>query len=148
MTRSVTPPPQYQWSGVVGLTGPLITGSLVIACQEGILNATHPNHSMGMPVTPDDLVDWLGEIANQILGRIKNLALEYGVGFSLASPSVVKGEALAVAKHGKTSLSAFNFDTGDHRFTIFFAAQLDPKFNFDTAVKTVKTVTEGDAMLF
>lgn len=148
VNSSTANPPAYQWSGVIGFTGSQITGSLVVACQDGLLNATHPNLSMGMPVAKDDLVDWLGEITNQILGRIKNLSLEYGVGFSLASPSVVKGESLAIPKQGKTAICSLTFDTGEHQFSIFFAAQIDPNFNFDTAVKSIKTVAEGESMLF
>lgn len=114
------------------------------------LNHSHPNVSMGMPVESADRVDWLGEIANQVLGRIKNLTLEYSVNFSLSAPSVVKGQTLEVLGHGKKMVEKFYFVADGHPVTITFVCAINPNFNFDTAVKVEKKshAAEGDSLLF
>jgi CheY-specific phosphatase CheX len=141
---------EFQWTGIIGLTGEYITGSLGIRCKEEILSETHPNLAMGMPVEAADRVDWLGEIANQVLGRIKNYALEYGMSFSLAAPTVVKGEALEVIGQGKKLSCNFSYQADKHPIAITFSCVLSEKFDFDKAVRAPKNshATEGDSMLF
>lgn len=140
----------FQWTGIIGFSGDLIRGSFAVTCQSGLLNHTHPNISMGMPVEEADRVDWLGEIANQVLGRIKNLTLEYSVNFSLSAPSVVKGQALEVIGQDKRMISVMNFDADGHPITLTMICMINPNFNFDTAVKTSggKSASEGESLLF
>ena len=141
---------EFQWTGIIGLAGDLITGSLAITCKEDLLMKTHPNIAMGMPVGQEDLTDWLGEIANQMLGRIKNLVLEYGVSFSLSAPTVVKGQSINVQEQGKKAVTRQFFSADGHPVVLTLVAIINPNFNFDTAVKvsTGTKATEGDSLLF
>jgi CheY-specific phosphatase CheX len=141
---------EYQWTGIIGLSGDLIRGSLAITCQEQLLRSTHPNFQMEMPVTNEDLVDWIGEMSNQILGRIKNLTLEYSVSFSLSAPSVVKGQTLQVLGQAKKIIETFNFVADGNPVTITVVCVINPNFNFDTAVKIDKAdkASEGQSLLF
>lgn len=141
---------EYQWTGIIGLSGDLITGSLAITCQEALLSHTHPNTAIGTPVDAADRVDWLGEISNQLLGRIKNLTLEYSVNFSLSAPSVVKGQTLEVLGQGKKMIEKFYFIADGHPISITFVCGINPNFNFDTAVKIGKPshAAEGESLLF
>ncbi len=105
---------------------------------------------MDMPVTNEDLVDWIGEIANQVLGRIKNLALEYSVSFSLSAPSVVKGQTLQVLGQGKKLIETFNFSADGNPVSVTIVCVINPNFNFDAAVKIEKSdkASEGQSLLF
>ena len=141
---------EFQWTGIIGFSGDLIRGSFAVTCQAGLLNHTHPNVGMRMPVEEADRVDWLGEIANQLLGRIKNLTLEYSVNFSLSAPSVVKGQALEVVGQDKRMITVSHFTCDSHPLTMTMICTINPNFNFDTAVKTggSRSASEGESLLF
>jgi hypothetical protein len=48
--------------------------------------------------------DWLAESANQLLGRLKNKLLRYGVVLSIALPTVLQGVRLQFLGTGNTTL--------------------------------------------
>jgi hypothetical protein len=48
--------------------------------------------------------DWLAESANQLLGRLKNKLLRYGVVLSIALPTVLQGVRLQFLATGTTTL--------------------------------------------
>jgi hypothetical protein len=41
--------------------------------------------------------DWIGELANQVLGRIKNRLHPYGISFDVSPPAALSGSMLAFA---------------------------------------------------
>ncbi len=71
-----------EYASILGFSGEKMKGSVVISCQRPLLDKSHPNHSMGMPVSEPDFTDWAGEITNQTLGRIKNKLATAGVSFA------------------------------------------------------------------
>ncbi|MEZ4742283.1 MAG: chemotaxis protein CheX [Bdellovibrionota bacterium] len=80
------------YCAVIGFAGEAIKGSIAVAMGLPLLEASNPSKAMGMDVAEEDLADWLGEIANQIIGRVKNLILKYGVDFMITTPSVFHGK--------------------------------------------------------
>jgi hypothetical protein len=73
--------------GVIGFTGNDLRGSLLLACSREPL-------SLG----GDDvraIRDWLAELANQMLGRIKNRLLTLGTVIYCSTPIILRGEHLA-----------------------------------------------------
>jgi hypothetical protein len=67
---------------VVGFHGAAISGTLLIIVPSGPLRAS-------MPVPSATERDWLGELANQMLGRVKNRLLAYGVEVVARTPTVL-----------------------------------------------------------
>lgn len=86
----------YQFAAVLGFSGEAVKGSLIVSCEKTLLQTSHPNLAMGMPVEDPDLSDWIGEIANQILGRFKNKCSAAGVVFSMSTPTALMGSQLSV----------------------------------------------------
>jgi hypothetical protein len=73
-----------QMISTIGFSSVSLSGSLLLAIPNGVLERTLP--------TPDaNLADWSGELANQLLGRLKNQLLHYQVAINLALPVVVSG---------------------------------------------------------
>lgn len=140
----------FHWTGIIGLAGDQITGSLALSCTQDLLDKTHPNHGLGMPVGAEDLVDWLGEITNQLLGRLKNCTLDYGVSFSLSAPSVVKGITLEVQDQGKRQIQTFYFEADKIPLQIKLMITMKQSIDYDNLVKVEKkgNVAEGDGFLF
>ena len=150
LTEKGLGPSDYQWTGIIGFGGDLIRGSFAVSCKAGLLDHTHPNLLMDIPVGDAERVDWIGEVANQILGRIKNLTIDYSVNFSLSAPSVVRGQSLEVVGQDRRMVNTSHFLADGHQLTITIICVINPNFNFDQAQKTVKSrqASEGESLLF
>lgn len=73
--------------GVMGFGGKQMRGSLVLAATREPLEVTNPGG-----VTSQR--DWICELANQLLGRVKNRLLASGVEIMLAIPAGLTGDNL------------------------------------------------------
>lgn len=76
--------------GVMGFGGKLMRGALVLATTKEPLEQTNPS---GL----DSQRDWVCELANQLMGRIKNRLLTLGVEVHLATPAGLSGDNLSAA---------------------------------------------------
>ncbi|MFN3200520.1 MAG: chemotaxis protein CheX [Bradymonadia bacterium] len=76
-------------SAVVGFTCDNVQGNMSLLTCTSALMATRP-------VEQIEVEDWIGELANQLSGRIKNQMLRYGVTLQLAPPIIFYGDRLRV----------------------------------------------------
>jgi len=75
----------------IGFGGDDLRGSVTLAATREFVRATHPATVRGETPSEADLLDWCSELANQLLGRLKNKLLSYGVMLFLSTPSAVVG---------------------------------------------------------
>lgn len=80
-------PEQLALCGVMGFCGRQLRGALVLATTREPLEVTNPGG-----VTSQR--DWICELANQLMGRVKNRLLALGVEIHLATPAGLSGENL------------------------------------------------------
>lgn len=79
---------------VVEFKGWQIQGSLTLRSTVQFFHDTHPTlRGQGQPPR-SALLDWAGELTNQLLGRFKNKMLAHGLDFQLGVPVTVAGENL------------------------------------------------------
>lgn len=98
---------------------------------------------------PSDPLDWLGEALNQLLGRLKNKLLGYGVAISPALPTVLRGIRLELRPAGLSSLWTYGFEMPAGSFCVWvdvhmlegltLAPRGGPEF---------QAVREGELLLF
>jgi chemotaxis protein CheX len=91
-----TEPPadrEHLLASCIGLSGTTVRGALVVVARPTFFKLTYPAE-LGVPRTDDDVADWAGEVANQLLGRIKNRLSTYGLDFTTSTPTVVRGDRL------------------------------------------------------
>lgn len=74
-------------SAVIGFTGPGLRGTFILASTEMALRDSNP--------TNGSLRDWMAELANQLVGRVKNSLLRAGAEVYVTTPVVMRGEHLA-----------------------------------------------------
>jgi CheY-specific phosphatase CheX len=74
---------------LIGLGGQ-IRGSLVLSVPTVLLTQSHPTRI----TDPSDVTDWLMELANLLLGRIKTRLVSRGVKTELSTPLSVRAAAL------------------------------------------------------
>src|SRR5262245_41188432 len=73
---------------IIGFAGRQLSGSLVLGSSEEPLTLSMPRGSTGR--------GWIAELANQLLGRMKNKVLARGIEFYAMPPAVVSGTHLAI----------------------------------------------------
>jgi hypothetical protein len=74
--------------GFAGFGGPQLSGSLVLGATDGVLRRSNNTDSAAD--------DWMAELANQFLGRIKNRLLRAGIPIHRIPPAVMRGPAAAL----------------------------------------------------
>ncbi|MBL8734114.1 MAG: chemotaxis protein CheX [Planctomycetes bacterium] len=76
------------WCAMVGFGGPTLSGALILTVAADLVSRT-------CQVSELSPRDWIGELANQLAGRVKNRLLPYGIVIQVQIPVVVRRERLA-----------------------------------------------------
>ncbi len=128
---------------VLGFAGEHLRGAVVLEAPETVLTRSLP---CGEP-TSEALLDWAGELANQLCGRIKNRLLTHGVVIQLATPTVISGQVTTVTAE-PTAKAAHQFQTArDEAIAVRFSALPSPELVFLPVVES-NAADEGDCLLF
>jgi hypothetical protein len=75
---------------IIGLGGPKLRGSLVLSIPGPLLAQSNPVGG----TQPAELADWLGELANLLLGKIKSRLLSHDVLVELSTPLTISATDL------------------------------------------------------
>lgn len=86
-------------AAVIGFSGERVRGTVGLTATLTALSATHPSALVGDPTTPRMLEDWLGELANQVMGRIKAQLRRRGVTVWMSTPIVLRGLSILVTSY-------------------------------------------------
>jgi len=78
--------PDVSLCGVVGFVGEQVSGALVLAATPEALACSNPTTASSR--------DWMGELSNQLFGRIRNRLLRRGLELIGTPPTVVRGQHL------------------------------------------------------
>jgi CheY-specific phosphatase CheX len=136
-----------KWSpditAIIGFAGPRMAGSLAFCTSHECLKnlARLGNTEMGE--------DWLGELSNQLLGRVKRRLAPHGAVFALSTPVVISGDRLKVSA-GPQGGPAFGarLESNLGRVEIWLDAEFRDGFSLSDQPKDDGTLVEGEALLF
>ncbi len=129
-------------AGVIGFTSKEISGSLVISASAALVRRTVPEGS-------SSLHDWMGELANQLLGRSKNQLLKYGVTLSMSVPVVVTGLALQTPKIAHHAIRDYEFTSEVGSLHVRLDVAVDPALDFSQiSGEDSPGIDEGELLLF
>lgn len=125
--------------GGVGFSGKHARGTLLCAASKELLRRL----SAGKCASERD---WLGEITNQLLGRIKSRLLRRGIDIMLSPPIVLRGEHLAPLPRAKLVPLSFTMDGG----AVFVWLDIDLDASVDLANDEEHDVglVEGQTLIF
>jgi len=127
--------------GVMGFGGKSMRGALVLATTREPLEHTNPD-AFGSQR------DWVCELTNQLMGRVKNQLLTLGVEVMLATPAGLSGENLSPTPSKLRAPQVFAAANGfvcvwiDCEYTDGFELPSSPPRGLEPPV------AEGDAILF
>lgn len=130
--------------GMIGFSSTEVSGSLLLALTEPLLQRTRP--AAGAPAA-----DWTGELANQLLGRFKNQLLSYGVLINSSLPVVVAGETLALPARTRPLTRHLSFASRTSgRLFVRLEMELAPALELVrlTEDDAEPTIDEGELVLF
>jgi CheY-specific phosphatase CheX len=125
--------------GVVGFTGEQIRGTLLLATSSEPLGRTSP-------MRDSSLREWIAELSNQLLGRVKNKLLAHGVTLHLSTPVVLRGQHIAPLSRAELVPYAFACDGG--YVCVWFDAEVIPGIDLTQMVSTEGLITEGETTFF
>jgi hypothetical protein len=123
--------------GVIGFAGDDLRGSLLLACSREPLAAAGDN--------PRAIRDWLAELANQLLGRIKNRLITLGATIYCSTPIVLRGDHLAPFGNQP---SPQLFKTNGGVASVWFEAEARPDLILAQDPDHSATVHEGETLMF
>ena len=141
------PPSAHSMTGFIGFSGP-IRGSLTISSTADLFLASYPSKTDAGPDLAD-LLDWAGEIANQLLGRIKRRFCERGVDFEASTPAAIRGRDIGGRSPVREGVCDLTFRVGADLVGVSFEVTptADGKI-FTDAAEPIGCSREGDLVLF
>ncbi len=89
----------------------------------------------------------IGEMGNQLVGRMKNKWLKYRSPVRLSTPLVVSGVSLNLRNGEKKSTRLYSFRDDAGRFKVFLDVQAEEGFDF-VKYEDTEAADEGDVILF
>jgi len=129
---------------IIGFSSTAISGSLILALPQAVAERT-------LPVPGASVSDWSGELANQLLGRLKNQLLKYQVVINMSLPVVLSGDGLKLlaTRHQITRYYSFSSEFGKVfiRLDMEMSASLE-LVEQDESLRGAGAIDEGELLLF
>ena len=133
-------------AAVIGFTSDVLRGSMAIAATPAVFSKT--NVITASPSEEQDR-DWAGELANQLLGRIKNRLLSYGAVVSMGTPMVISGGGLRFRGRRTGGRERYAFTCEHGIVEVWMEVSFEPGFTlqyFESPESDVQS--EGDLLFF
>jgi CheY-specific phosphatase CheX len=91
-------------SAVMGFVGQKLRGTCLLACAQATTMAACPTNGRAR--------DWIGELANQLVGRLKSKLLMRDIDVALSTPIAIKGLRLEPLPRRQLEPSVFSSSQG------------------------------------
>ncbi len=138
--ESFPPTERLAFCSVMGFGGKPMRGALVLATTKEPLEQTLPGGA-------DSQRDWICELSNQLMGRVKNRLLALGVDIHLATPAGLSGDNLSAAPAKLRAPQVFEVANGF--VCVWIDCEYVDGFELPRAeVSAEPAMPEGEALLF
>jgi hypothetical protein len=128
--------------GIIGFTSKYVRGALVLATTREPLERTNPT------AAPSHR-DWICELANQLLGRVKNQMLRRGVEIFPSTPIALRGDHLSPVLQQRLVAELFIAEGGV--VCVWMDCEFEAGFELssaDSEMYDAAPASEGDTILF
>lgn len=143
-TGPAIPPPErkarVELAAVIGFVADQARGNLTIATSAPVLRASSP---------AGGIHDWLGEVSNQLLGRIKNKLAPYGLSIDVTPPLVVASGEVSVGGMRSDTVRMHTLSSSEGNLQLWLRIQLEESvvLAYQHELENV-AAKEGDLLLF
>ena len=124
-------------SGVIGFVSPDLRGTCLLVANRSPIELSSPQK--------DHTRDWVGELTNQLVGRLKRKFLGYGLEVALTTPVVLSGLHLRPMPRRELSPRVFGTESGS--IMVWVEVEAEPGFALGAPVSGA-TSEEGDVLMF
>lgn len=145
-------PTHAELAGMVGFTSESMRGTVMIASTFALFARSRPAAVRDQPVSAYVARDWLylrdwaSELTNQLVGRIKNRLVTYGVSLRVSTPTALSGSALAFATPSSKRTRPQVFVADKDELWVFFDAIIEPEL--ELVPQGEAAAEEGDLIMF
>ncbi len=141
LTRADVSDPGHEVVAVIGYAADQVRGGLALGITKDLAQKTMPT-----PDTP--LYDWAGELANQILGRVRNKMLSYKLDIQISTPVVLHGLGVQVAPPGHQGVKVASYKSNEDVVQVLLEARFEEGYEFPEKDEGEGVVDEGEMLLF
>lgn len=135
-------------SAIVGFTGEAFKGSLALLAPPRMIADLVPDTGCD-PTDVEIIRDWIGELANQLLGRAKNKMVRLGASFSMSPPTTIVGTNLDIVSSGTASTGWYRVSTSTSQMFLMCDFRGSKDFVLRPREEPDDNVAdEGEVMLF
>jgi CheY-specific phosphatase CheX len=127
---------ELMFSGVMGFVGDSVRGTCLLAAPQGTVEAAAPKAAGAR--------DWVGELANQLVGRLKAKLMARGATIALSTPVVLRGVKLSPLP--RTDVEPVVFDSKAGKVLVWVEVEIEDDFRLgeERALKA----SEGELLVF
>lgn len=126
------------FSGAMGFVGRNLRGSCLLVVSEGPLLASCAGGG--------NVRDWVGELTNQLVGRLKAKLLALGVEVALSTPIILSGVRLRPVP--RAALSPRTLRAANGEIVVWVEVESTPDFSLSAEPVEPPSNVEGDIVLF
>jgi hypothetical protein len=132
-----------QLLSTIGFTSQYLSGSLSLVMPDAVAASVRPTPSA-------NLEDWSGELANQLLGRLKNQLLGYQVVINMGLPVVVVGGSVRLPASSRQISRMYEFGSNLGQVFVRLDIEMSPTLELVQASDEARIahVDEGDLLMF
>ena len=130
--------------GIISFVGRGFTGTLTVGISPAVFALIKQD-----PMRPYTGRDWVREMTNQLLGRIKSRLLQFHITLQAGLPTVMGSDAIERQRARGGLFSAYKFRTLRGDVLVTLSGDIDPGiFVYTGAAPATGVATEGDVILF
>lgn len=128
-------------AAIIGYSGRELSGSLCITTVPEVAEKTFGREAPA---------DWLGELANQLLGRLKTDLARRGAEVYITTPLVLKGYRLEVCANEEEGIesSLFDYDSSEGPVRVMFQYEFKPGCGLCPTQHVEDALDVSEAILF
>ena len=129
----------------IGFASAKVSGNLLILCDSASVSRCLPPE-LRADTTSDATFAWTGELSNQLLGRIKNRLLPYGITFAVGTPTFILGVA-ALPRTPRLAVRR-SVDISGDGISLLVLLEVEGIEELEGPIQTVVAYCEGEGELF
>jgi CheY-specific phosphatase CheX len=123
-------------SGVMGFVGDSVRGTCLLAAPEGTVRAAAPENAAAR--------DWVGELSNQLVGRLKGKLMARGATIALSTPVVLRGVKLSPLP--RTDVEPVVFQSQQGKVLVWLEVEIEDGFKLGE--ERALQASEGELLVF
>lgn len=124
------------FSGVMSFVGDSVRGTCLLAAPQGTVIAAAPRQASAR--------DWVGELANQLVGRLKAKLMARGATIALSTPVVLRGVRLSPLP--RTDVEPVVFQSPAGKVLVWLEVEVEADFQLGEERRP--SVSEGELLVF